>query len=330
MKISNETKVGALTIVAVTFLIVGFNYLKGKDVFNTSKKIYAVFNDLGTLEKSNEVKINGLPVGTVYEKKEKDKDISAIVVTINLTRDVNIPKNSVAYIASNVMGSSFIVIERGNSSDMMESGDTLTTRTESGILGDVKAQLNPTLNSVRENLEELKKTLANLNSVLNDQAKLNIQQTIANLNASSEGLKGLLDKENGSLSKTMSNAASITESFKKNSDDISITLQNTRKISDKLEKVDINATVDSLNKLVNALKTTITNLNNGEGTAGAMLQDKKLYEQLNATIMSAEILMDDLRTHPKRYVSISVFGKKDKTTPLNAPTKKGNTTADKK
>jgi phospholipid/cholesterol/gamma-HCH transport system substrate-binding protein len=330
MKISNETKVGALTIVAVTFLIVGFNYLKGKDVFNTSKKIYAVFNDLGTLEKSNEVKINGLPIGTVYEKKEKDKDISAIVVTINLTRDVNIPKNSVAYISSNVMGSSFIVIERGNSTEMMESGDTLATRTENGILGDVKAQLNPTLNSVRENLEELKKTLANLNSVLNDQSKQNIQQTLANLNASTDGLKSLLDKENGAITKSMNNAASITESLKKNTEDISATIQNTRKISDKLEKVNINATVDSLNKLVNELKTTLTNLNNGQGTAGALLQDKKLYEQLNATIMSAEILMDDLRTHPKRYVSISVFGKKDKSTPLSAPTKKGDTTAVKK
>ncbi|HQV61702.1 MAG TPA: MCE family protein, partial [Chitinophagaceae bacterium] len=94
MKISNETKVGILSIVALTILIVGFNFLKGKDVFNRSDKIYAVFKDLGTLEKSNEVKINGLPIGIVYDKQEKDKNVSAIVVTINLTRNVNIPKNS--------------------------------------------------------------------------------------------------------------------------------------------------------------------------------------------------------------------------------------------
>ena len=73
MKISNETKVGALTVLAVTLLFVGFNYLKGRDVFRTTKKIYAEFTDLGSLEKSNEVKINGLPVGVVYQKKEKDK-----------------------------------------------------------------------------------------------------------------------------------------------------------------------------------------------------------------------------------------------------------------
>jgi phospholipid/cholesterol/gamma-HCH transport system substrate-binding protein len=92
MKISNETKVGILTIVALVILIVGFNFLKGKDVFSRSKKIYAVFSELGTLEKSNEVKINGLPIGNVYDKKERDKDVSAVVVTISLTRDINIPK----------------------------------------------------------------------------------------------------------------------------------------------------------------------------------------------------------------------------------------------
>ena len=150
MKISNETKVGILSIVALTILIVGFNFLKGKDVFNRSDKIYAVFKDLGTLEKSNEVKINGLPIGIVYDKEEKDKNVSAIVVTINLTRNVNIPKNSVAFISSSLVGSSFIVIERGDSKEMMEVGDTLATRTETGILGDVKAQLNPTLAKVRD------------------------------------------------------------------------------------------------------------------------------------------------------------------------------------
>ena len=71
-----ETKVGALTVLAVTLLFVGFNYLKGRDVFRTTKKIYAEFTDLGTLEKSNDVKINGLPIGIVYQKKEKDKELS--------------------------------------------------------------------------------------------------------------------------------------------------------------------------------------------------------------------------------------------------------------
>ncbi|HQW44726.1 MAG TPA: MlaD family protein, partial [Chitinophagaceae bacterium] len=128
MKINNETKVGILTIVALTILILGFNFLKGKNLFDKSKKIYAVFQDMGSLEKSNEVKINGLPIGSVFDKREIDKDVSAIIITINLTRDINIPDNSVAYIGSGLVGASFIIIEKGDSKTFLKLGDTLKTR----------------------------------------------------------------------------------------------------------------------------------------------------------------------------------------------------------
>src|SRR5437016_2589725 len=100
MKISSETKVGLLTIAALAILIVGFNFLKGKNVFNESKKIYAVFQTVGSLEKSNQVKINGLPIGMVYELNPTDQRVSGVVVTIHLTRDVKISKNSFGVIGS--------------------------------------------------------------------------------------------------------------------------------------------------------------------------------------------------------------------------------------
>src|SRR5215510_4377752 len=111
MKISNETKVGLLTIAALTVLIIGFNFLKGKDLFNRTKKIYAVFGKLGSLARSNEVKINGYTVGTVYAFEPTDKNLTGIKVTISLTEDVNIPANSVAFISAGLIGSSNITIE---------------------------------------------------------------------------------------------------------------------------------------------------------------------------------------------------------------------------
>ena len=115
MKISNETKVGLLTIVALTLLIVGFNFLKGKNILSKEKHLYAVFSDLGSLKKSNEVKINGLPIGAVYTYTEIDKDLSGIIVTITLKRDVNIPENSIATIESELLGGSYIDIIKGDS-----------------------------------------------------------------------------------------------------------------------------------------------------------------------------------------------------------------------
>lgn len=322
MKISNETKVGALTVVALALLFIGFNYLKGRDVFSHSKRIYAVFTDLGSLEKSNEVKINGLPIGTVYEKKEKDKDVSAIVVTIQLSRDINIPKNSVAYISSSLVGSSYIVIERGNSTELLQDEDTVATRLETGILGDVKAQLDPTISSVRNILDSLKKTLGGINQLLDNENRNNLKQTMANLNTASANLNTLLNSETGALARTLKNAEGFTASLNDSKSDINSTIQNTKKVSEQLAAIPLKNTVDSLERLISSLKATMQTINSGQGTIGALMQERSLFDQLQRTVLSAEILMDDLRAHPKRYVQVSVFGKKDKTGPLSAPTKK--------
>ncbi len=321
MKVSNETKVGALTIIALALLFIGFNYLKGKDLFTPSKKIYAVFTDLGSLEKSNEVKINGLPVGTVYQKQEKDKNVSAIVVTINLTRDINIPSNSVAYIASSLVGSSFIVIERGNASQMLQDGDTIQTRMESGLLGDVKAQLDPTISSVRGILDSLKKTLAGVNDVLNANTRKDIRETIANLNLASASLTSYLEAT-GPVNQSLENISSLTKRLHKSAEAIDQTAENTSKFTATLASLPLKNSIDTLSIVIGNLKRITNSLQQGEGTVGALLNDRQLYEQLQKTLLSTEILLDDLRTHPKRYVSFSVFGKKDKSAPLTTPVSK--------
>ncbi len=319
MKISNETKVGVLTISALTILILGFNFLKGKDVFKKSKKIYAVFGNLGTLEKSNEVKVNGLPIGAVYDKQEKDKNVSAIVVTISLTRDINIPINSVAYIGSSLVGASYIVIEMGDSKTYMKLGDTLQTREETGIMSQVSAQINPTLTKVRSALDSLTQTLTGVNGLLNSEAKGNVQQTLANLNRASSSLTGLLDNQTGALSKTLNNTTEITNELKKNTGDISATIKNAKLTSEKLAALQLQPTVDSLNAMIAQLKSAVAKISSKDGTLGALINDRTIYNKLNDAILSAEILMDDLRLNPKRYVNLSIFGRKDKNGPITSP-----------
>jgi len=322
MKISNETKVGLLTITGLTLLILGFNFLKGKELFNSSKKIYAVFRDLGPLTKSNEVKINGYVIGKVYELKTRDKDISGIVATIHLTEDVNIPSNSKAFISSPLVGSSFIAIEKGDSTVYLEAGDTLKTRTDSGILDDVKAQLNPTLTKVRASLDSLNIIFGSINRLLSSEAKGNIQQTLSNLNTASYSLTRLLNDQTGALAKTLNNAAAITENLKKNNDSISITINNAKNFSQKLSQLDLQKTIDSVHIMLSEMKKTVAKISSNEGTLGALINDRTLYNKLNDVMLSAEILLDDLRAHPKRYVNLSVFGKKDKDGPLTSPSKK--------
>jgi phospholipid/cholesterol/gamma-HCH transport system substrate-binding protein len=319
MKISNETKVGVITISALTILILGFNFLKGKDIFKKKRRIYAVFSDLGSLSKSNTVTINGYVIGSVYDLSAKDKDISGIIATINLTQDVNIPRDSKAYISTPLVGGSVIVIEKGTDSVFLELGDTLLTRRDNGILDDVRAQFAPTLTKVRNSLDTLDIVLNNINRVLSNENRDNIKQTLANLNMASNALNGLLDNQTGPLAKTLNNASEFTEDLKKNTDNISKTITNAKAASEKLAALDVQPTIDALNDLVGKMKSVVTKIDSKDGTLGALLNDKTLYNKLNDAILAVEILMDDLRTHPKRYVNISVFGRKDKTGPITSP-----------
>jgi len=322
MKINNETKVGILTVTALVFLIVGFNFLKGKDIFNRSKKLYMIFYDLGALSKSNEVKINGYVIGKVYELNATDENVNGIVATINLTEFVNIPNNSTAVISSPLIGSSYIDIEKGNSTVYLKPGDTLKTRIDIGILDDVKSQLTPTLVSVRAGIDSVKILLSNVNSLFTDQMRANLHQVLANLNMTTNSLNKLMDSQNGALAKSLNNMNSITENLKNNNDSINATISNAKRASAKLADLEIQPVIDSLSMTISQLKSVVAKIDSKDGTLGALINDRALYNKLFDAILSAEILMDDLRNNPKRYVNLSVFGKKDKDGPITSPSKK--------
>lgn len=322
MKISNETKVGVLTISALTILILGFNFLKGKDLFSRSKRIYAVFSDLGSLSKSNEVKINGYVIGSVYALTAKDKNVNGIVATINLTVPVNIPRDSKAFISTPLVGGSSIIIDKGTDSIYLKPGDTLQTRKDPSIMDDVRAQFAPTLTKVRNSLDTLDMVLGNVNKVIGLENRNNLQQSLANLNRASSELNGLLDNQNGPLARTLNNASEITEELKKNTDNINKTIANAKTASEKLAALDIQPTIDSLKSTISILKSFVSKISKGDGTLDALINDKTLYNKLNDAILSLEITLDDLRAHPGRYVKFSLFGKKDKGPVLTSPSKK--------
>lgn len=319
MKISNETKVGILTIAALTVLIIGFNYLKGKDVFNRTKKIYAVFSKLGSLSRSNSVKINGYPVGAVYAYQPTNKNVDSIIVTISITQDVNIPANSVAYVAADLLSSSSIIIKKGDSSVYLKDGDYLRTREDPGIFGDLPSQAGSTLANVRTSLDSLKVVFSNINKLFDADTKGNLRQAIANITAATNSLNKLLDPEKSTLASALRNVNSITENLKKNNDSITATISNVKQFSEKLSRLNLQQTMDTLESAISQMKNTIAKLSSKDGTLGALINDKKLYNKLTDVILSAEILMDDLRAHPKRYVNLSVFGKKDKGGALTSP-----------
>ncbi|MFN2458547.1 MAG: MlaD family protein [Chitinophagaceae bacterium] len=326
MKISNEAKVGILAIVAILILVIGFNFLKGKSLFKETPTIYAVFSDLGALEKSNMVKINGLPIGTVYQFKPVNDLVDSIIVEIHLTRDVSIPTNSIAIIDATVLQSSYITIEKGTANTYLQSGDTISTKLVPGLMGNIKTQLAPTVTRVNETLDSLKITLGNLNSIFDPNTNNNLRTMITNLTITSAHLQRLLNAETGALAHTISNLNSVTDNLAKNNEAVGQSIRNVEITTANLANARIQETVAAIEGTINELKGTtaelknsVNRINSKDGSLGLLLNDRKFYDQLNRAALSAEILMDDMRLHPKRYVNISVFGGKGSPSPITSP-----------
>ena len=319
MKISNETKIGVLAEIDITLLILGFNFLKGKEVFAQKKRIYAIFKNVEGMEVSNAVRIQGLQIGTVYAINESDKDMHGIVVTINLKKDVHIPKNSIATINSGLISSSYIVITKGDASDYLDNGDTLQTHDKLTLVSQVEKNIDPIVSRLNNTLESLDSLVQVIGSMFDPKTKNNFQAIFGHLAATSASLEKLLNTENGALASSLNNINSFTGNLAKNNPRIDSTLTNLQKTSEKLSSAKIGEAVDNIQSTMNELKAVVDKINSNNGSLGLLINDKKLYQNLEGTTRSLNILLDDLRIHPKRYVNISVFGKKDKTGPLTAP-----------
>lgn len=325
MKISNETKVGSITAIAITVLILGFNFLKGKTFFAKSHNLYAKYKNVQGLSNSNPVMINGLQVGTVFSITT-DQNMKQILVNMNISKDVNIPTNSIALINSTLLGVTSIEIKLGDATTYIPKNDTIQTAAKAGMFSEVLGKVDPVLFVVHKAVESIDSVLRNINKILDPSARNNIMAILDNIKSVTAGLvisgaslQSLLNTQTGALAKALNNINSITTNLAASNEKITGILTNLDKTATNLSKLDIEKTLNILNSTVSDLKTIIGKFNTSTGTIGLLLNDPKLYNNLTATTNKLNLLIDDLKANPKRYVSLSIFGKKNTGTGLTVP-----------
>lgn len=326
MKVSNETKVGALTAISITLLILGFNFLKGRTLFKTGHYIFAKYEDTKGLMVSNPVYINGFQVGTVMDIENDDASLHSITLTLKMKEFYQIPVNSLAEIRENPLGTPSVIIRLGNANTFLKAGDTVKTQNMPGMIASLVDKMGPVGQQIQETLFQLDSVLRNINRIFDPNTRHNMQEMIANINkttaslvVSSSSIQQMLTAPDGSIQQTMQNVNRFTQNLADNNDKINKILSQTETTTAQLSKTDFSGTVEQLKTAVSNLNTLLTNIQSDKGTLGKLINDKTLYLQLNETLKSTNTLMDDLRLHPKRYVSFSVFGKKDKSGPIMQP-----------
>lgn len=306
MKLSREIKTGIIVIGGILLFILGFSYLKSTPLFDDSKVFYAVYSHVGGLQPGTQVSINGYGVGKVIDISFLD-DSGKLLVTFSVNNEFEFSKNSKAELYdTGIIGGKGIQIQPVfDEAPTAKTGDTLPANIRPGLTELVQQKLTPLQLKVEDAVSNADSLLVNFNQVLDLDTKENLRQSIRGLNMlvasfqeSANGINRFLVENQNQLDSTVNHIGTISENF--------------ARVSDTLAQANLGGTIAQLETTVGNLNAVLLKMQEGEGTMGRLIQDDALYENLAGASIQLELLLQDLRLNPKRYVHVSVFGKKQK------------------
>ncbi|NNC34613.1 MAG: MCE family protein [Croceitalea sp.] len=306
MKISREVKTGIIVIGGILLFILGFSYLKSTSIFEKTKTFYAVYDNVGGLQTGTQVSINGLSVGKVNTIDFLDNS-GKLLISFTIDKDFEFSKNSKAelYDTGIIGGKGIQIIPVFDGALAAQNGDTLTSNSKPGLTELVQQKLTPLQMKVEGAVTNADSLLMNVNDILDDRTKRDLQQSIAGLNQlvnsfqiSANALNEVLVLNKDQLDSSIQNINVITTDF--------------AKVSKTLSESDMAGTINSLKETITNLNAVLQKIEKGEGSLGKMANNDELYDNLSNASRELNLLLQDFRLNPKRYVNVSVFGKKQK------------------
>lgn len=296
---TKEVKIAIVAIVGLVVLFFGMNFLKGLDLFSSDNRYYISFRDISGLSSSSPIYADGYKVGVVRGIVYDYSQSKDIIVEADINKDMRIPKGSSAEIVSDLMGNVKVnLLLASNPRERVNPGETIVGGINDGAMGQMK-DLIPV---VQDMLPKLDSILASVNLLLQDPAIANslhnVETVTGNLTVSTRRLNTLL----GTLNRRMPGLLAKADGV----------MDNAQVVTSNLSKVDVEGTMSKVNATLDNVQAFTDQLNNNTGSLGLLMRDPNLYYNLNATVKSADSLLIDLKSHPKRYVHFSVFGRKDK------------------
>lgn len=305
MKLTREIKTAVLVISSILLFYWGYNFLKGKNLFDTSKKIYVVYDSVEGLEPSSSVKLKGVTVGRVNSYNFLDN--KKVLVELSITSNYPISKSSVAELvgSSPLGGKEIIIIPNDSDNQLAESGDYLKSSTKLGLTDALAEQMVPLKDKIEKLLDNANVLFAGVNEVLDDKAKSDLKNSLSELNKTMTEFSGASKSINELLSKNKTKLDGTLTNLDK-------TVANFATISDSLSSANFGQTVKNLEKTLANVDKLLADMEQGNGTMGKLMKDEAMYNNFTKASKELELLLQDLRLNPTRYINVSVFGKKNK------------------
>ena len=295
MKLSYEIKTAILVLSGIVLFIIGFSYLKSNDVFVSDRVFYAVYDDVEGVSKGTPVTISGFNVGSVQDIKFY-KNTSKLLLKFRVENDFTFSKNSVAQIyETGLIGGKALSVIPKYGEQLAKNGDTLKSSIAPGLTELVNDRLSPLQEKIESMVVNADSVLLSLNSVLNNEAKLEIQSSITNFSSTVADLK--------------SSASTLDEMLNTNKNQINNIISNVNETSNELSNLSI--VVDNLTQSSNNIEKIVNEISNGDGSLNKLIFEDDLINSLDAASKNINLLIKDLRLNPKRYVHFSLFGKKN-------------------
>ncbi|MCX6247810.1 MAG: MlaD family protein [Bacteroidetes bacterium] len=315
-KLTKEFRVGIIFVVATAILIWGLMYLKGMDLFKHKMIVYAVYDKVNGLVVANNVAISGMKVGQVKDLYFSTKQRGKIIAELYISESYPIPANSVARInnSDNLIGGKYVEIILGDSKVILKDHDTLKSLTEASIGESLSQQLAPLKVKTERLLGSIDTVASLIQEVLNKNTRDNlaasithIKEVLNNLAHTTYYLDTLVGSQRSHLANIIGNVESISLNLKNNNQKISNILDNFSNLSDSLAKAKIPATIAQVNKAILDIDIAVNKINNGQGTLGLLLNDDKLYKEVEKAAHDLNLLLEDIKANPDRYVKVKVF-----------------------